>query len=55
VALHEAIGMERIGVYRGVGFKLGAWHDVAWYGMRLTDPGSPPAEPIPLPEIGSSR
>jgi L-amino acid N-acyltransferase YncA len=53
VALHEAIGMERIGIYRGVGFKLDAWHDVAWYGMRLSDAASPPAEPIPLPELNA--
>ena len=50
VALHEAIGMRRIGVYERVGFKLGAWHDVAWYGLRLTDPQDVPPEPIPLPE-----
>jgi phosphinothricin acetyltransferase len=45
VALHEAIGMERIGVYERVGFKFGAWHDVAWYGMRLFEPEGPPPEP----------
>jgi L-amino acid N-acyltransferase YncA len=38
VALHEAVGMQRIGVYRGVGWKMGAWRDVAWYGMRLAEP-----------------
>jgi L-amino acid N-acyltransferase YncA len=53
VALHEAIGMSRIGVYRGVGFKLGAWHDVAWFGMRLTDDESSPSEPIPLPMLSA--
>ena len=51
VALHEAIGMRRIGVYERVGFKLGAWHDVAWYGLRLTDPQGVPPEPIPLPDL----
>ena len=51
VALHEAIGMRRIGVYERVGYKFGAWLDVAWYGMRIADPGVPPAEPIPLPEL----
>jgi phosphinothricin acetyltransferase len=49
VRLHEAIGMSLIGVYERVGFKLGAWRDVAWYGMRLVAPAAgPPAEPIPL-------
>ena len=51
VALHEAIGMRRIGVYERVGFKLGAWHDVAWYGLRLADPQGEPPEPVPLPEL----
>ena len=51
VALHEAIGMRRIGVYERVGFKHGAWHDVAWYHLRLTDPPSPPPEPIALPAL----
>jgi phosphinothricin acetyltransferase len=52
VALHEAIGMRRIGVYERVGFKFGAWHDVAWYGLRLTDPLGSPPEPIPYVERG---
>ena len=51
VALHESIGMRRIGVYERVGYKLGAWLDVAWYGMRIADPALPPEEPIPLPEL----
>jgi L-amino acid N-acyltransferase YncA len=44
VALHEAIGMRRIGVYERVGWKFGAWHDVAWYGMRIAEPEGAPAE-----------
>jgi L-amino acid N-acyltransferase YncA len=49
--LHEAIGMRRIGVYEQVGYKLGAWRDVAWYGMRLTSPPEEPSEPIALAEL----
>ena len=37
VAIHESMGMSLIGVYEKVGWKLGQWVDVAWYGMRLTD------------------
>jgi phosphinothricin acetyltransferase len=51
VALHEAIGMRRIGVYEGVGFKHGAWRDVAWYHLRLANPDGVPAEPTPLAEL----
>ena len=39
-ALHEGIGMRRIGVYERVGWKFGAWHDVAWYGMRIAEPSA---------------
>lgn len=53
VALHEAMGMRRIGVYERVGFKLGSWHDVAWYGLRLCEPVGRPHEPIPWPELGA--
>lgn len=51
VRLHEAIGMRRVATYERVGFKFGAWHDVAWYGMRLTEPEGTPPEPIPLPGL----
>lgn len=51
VALHRSMGMEPVATYSGVGFKHGAWHDVAWYGLRLTDPGDPPPPPVPLPDL----
>lgn len=49
--LHEAIGMRRFAVYRRVGYKFGAWHDVAWYELRLGDPDGTPPEPIALPDL----
>ena len=30
VALHRALGFEPVGTFRRVGYKHGAWHDVAW-------------------------
>ena len=51
VALHEGIGMKLVGVYERVGFKFGAWHDVAWFGMRLSDFAGAPPEPIFLPDL----
>ena len=35
VALHESVGFEPLGVYRRVGFKLGAWRDVGWWQKEL--------------------
>jgi L-amino acid N-acyltransferase YncA len=51
VRLHEAIGMQRIAVYERVGYKFDAWHDVAWYGVRLIEPAGRPPEPIPYPDL----
>jgi len=35
VALHRAMGFEDVGTYREIGFKFGAWHDVAWMQRAL--------------------
>lgn len=51
VALHESMGMRLIGVYERVGFKAGAWHDVAWYGMSIAAAIESPSEPVPLREL----
>ncbi|MGH7308962.1 MAG: arsinothricin resistance N-acetyltransferase ArsN1 family B [Candidatus Rokuibacteriota bacterium] len=56
VGLHEAVGFELVGVYRGVGYKLGAWHDVAWYGLALQPERPEPGAPLPLAGVlGSPR
>ena len=48
VALHESMGFERVGVYRRIGFKAGAWHDVGWWQRPLADLGdAEPPEPGP--------
>lgn len=31
VALHEACGFTPVGLYREVGWKMGAWRDVGWW------------------------
>ena len=33
--LHAALGFEPVGTYRRVGYKFGAWHDVAWTQLML--------------------
>ena len=37
VALHRSVGFEPVGVFRRVGWKFGAWHDVAWAQRRLRE------------------
>jgi L-amino acid N-acyltransferase YncA len=51
VALHERLGFEPIGVYRGVGFKLGAWRDVGWWGKRLAPLATDPPAPRPVCDL----
>jgi L-amino acid N-acyltransferase YncA len=54
VGLHTALGFREIGVYRQVGFKHGAWHDVIWWARDLgTHPAVPPL-PLTLVEAQSS-
>jgi L-amino acid N-acyltransferase YncA len=43
--LHRALGFEPVGTYRRIGFKDGAWHDVAWTQRELIPGDDPPAEP----------
>jgi len=51
VALHESIGMQPVGVYRHVGYKFGAWHDVGWWSSALQAPPDTPAIPRSLTEL----
>jgi phosphinothricin acetyltransferase len=51
VGLHRAAGFTPVGVYRGVGYKRGAWHDVAWFERPLLPRVSDPPEPAPLPAL----
>jgi L-amino acid N-acyltransferase YncA len=45
VGLHRAMGFEPVGTYRRIGYKDGAWHDVAWVQRPLSREPDPPAEP----------
>ncbi len=48
IGLHRALGFEEVGTYRDIGWKAGAWRDVAWWQLQLApadDDGAPP-EPL---------
>ena len=44
---HEAMGFEPVGVYKKVGYKLGAWLDVGWWVLEIQPVKDSPAEPKP--------
>ena len=46
--MHRAAGFSPVGVYRRVGYKLGAWHDVLWMERRLAPHEAPVTAPMPL-------
>jgi phosphinothricin acetyltransferase len=48
VALHERLGFAPAGTYRGVGFKLGRWTDVALWQKDLAPRSADPVEPLPF-------
>jgi phosphinothricin acetyltransferase len=51
VGLHEAMGFQPVGVYRRVGFKCGAWHDVVWFQPPLQSRTDQPLPPKQLEEV----
>jgi phosphinothricin acetyltransferase len=55
VGFHEALGFEPVGVYRKVGYKLGAWRDVGWWARDLAEHGPDPSPPLDLTALRASR
>jgi len=42
--LHQRVGFSHVGTFPRVGYKFGAWHDVAWWHRTLRE-GNPSREP----------
>jgi phosphinothricin acetyltransferase len=51
VALHESLGFRPVGVYRTIGYKAGAWHDVGWWHFTVKEPPASPKPPVLLADI----
>jgi L-amino acid N-acyltransferase YncA len=48
---HRSVGFATVGIFRGIGFKHGAWHDVLWLERPLAPRDDGPAPPIPIVEL----
>ena len=46
--LHTALGFERIGEFRAIGWKEERWHGVEWFGLELGPSDRPPVPIRPL-------
>jgi L-amino acid N-acyltransferase YncA len=55
VRLHESLGFQPVGIYRSVGYKRGAWHDVGWWQLSLQPHAARPAPPIDFGVLRASR
>jgi len=55
VGLHESVGFQPVGVYRGVGYKLGAWHDVVWWHLPIRERVADPYPPASLSSVLGSE
>lgn len=51
IGLHEAAGFRPVGVYREVGYKAGAWHDVGWWQLALQPKPASPQPPLWLDQV----
>lgn len=52
---HRALGFTPVGIYRGVGYKLGRWHDVLWLERALVPrDDTPPIPTLDLPLLSRS-
>ena len=49
--MHSRADFIPVGVYHHVGYKFGAWHDVAWFERVLLPTIKEPPEPSPFAEI----
>jgi L-amino acid N-acyltransferase YncA len=50
VRLHQNLGFKPVGIYKKVGFKAGAWHDVSWLELVLQPADRPPEETMLIQE-----
>ncbi|MBD2701326.1 N-acetyltransferase family protein [Spirosoma sp. BT702] len=50
-SFHQSFGFEQIGIYKHIGYKFGAWHDVVWYQLSLQPLSAQPATPINIAQL----
>jgi|SRR6185436_8193327 len=48
---HKALGFTELGIFKNVGYKLGAWHDTKWFQLHLSPHTINPPPPKSIAEI----
>lgn len=49
--LHESMGFTRLGTCHSTGYKLGTWHDVAWFEKQIAPYDVKPEAIIPIQQV----
>jgi phosphinothricin acetyltransferase len=55
VGFHRSFGFRGVGVYKGIGYKFGEWHDVQWFQFELQQHIYNPASPRSIQSIINSK
>ena len=51
IRAHEALGFRKVGIFKSVGHKAGAWRDTGWWQLELRKPPSSPQAPRPITQL----
>jgi phosphinothricin acetyltransferase len=51
VRAHETLGFSKVGVFKNVGYKAGAWRDTGWWQLALRPAPGKPQSPRPIRKL----
>jgi L-amino acid N-acyltransferase YncA len=51
IRLHQRLGFEPVGIFKQVGYKANAWHDVSWWALILQTADRPPSETLLIRDV----
>lgn len=54
-SFHESFGFRTMGICQNVGYKLGSWHDVKWYELKMREHIQLPLKPKSVNEISNTE
>lgn len=53
IRAHESVGFRKVGVFRNVGHKAGAWRDTGWWQLELRQPPEKPRAPLSIRQLAT--
>src|SRR6187399_2105534 len=51
IAFHKKFGFDHLTTYKGIGYKLGKWHDVGWMQYEVNPHKEEPADPLKFSQL----